>query len=151
MVYQTAMNGQRIDETAAGVGGNVANLASDLLSLTELQAKLALLDLRESTAQAVVPAATLAGAGCLALGAIPVLLLGLSGALAEAASISSMSAMLIVALAAIAIAGIGVWIGYNQVKDSLKVLNRSREEFEANLRWIKKAIQQSSPSKTWRP
>lgn len=145
MAHQTTMNGQRIDETAAAVSGNVANLASDLLSLAELQAKLAVLDVRESTAQAVVPASVVTGGVCLLLGTIPVFLLGLSGALADSGLLSPVAAQLMVSVIAIATAAVCIWFGFQQVKRSLNVLNRSREEFEANLRWIKKAIQQSSP------
>lgn len=144
MAYQTSMNGQRIDETAVNVGGNVANLASELLTLTELQAKLALIDLKESTAKALIPALLAIGGICLFLGTVPVLLLGISGALAESGALSPVAAMLLTSLVAAALAGACAWFGYVKVKDSLGVLNRSREEFEANLRWIKKAIQQSS-------
>lgn len=146
MVYQTSTNGQRIDETAAAVGGNVANLASDLLSLAELQARLVALDLRESGAQALIPAAVVTGGVCLALGTVPVLLLGISGALAGAVSISLVSAEMMVSVVAMAAAAVCVWIGCQKMIAALNVLHRSREEFEANLRWIKKAIQQSTSS-----
>lgn len=145
MASQAAGNG-RIDETAAAVGGNVANLASDLVSLAELQAKLAALDLREAGAQAMVPAGVLTGGMCLLLGTIPVLLLGISGAVANTGVVSPAGAMLLVSLVALAMAGGGIWYGYNNFKSSLIVLNRSREEFEANLRWIKKAMQSTSNS-----
>lgn len=150
MAHQTSMNGQRIDETAAAVGENVANLASDLISLTELQAKLAVLDLQETSSQAVWPAAVLTGGACLFLGTIPVLLLGCSGWLAKGAEISSEAAMAIVSLIALLIAGGCVWWGYAGVKQAVRVLERSREEFQANLRWIKKAIQQPSGPKFMR-
>jgi len=142
------MNGQRIDETAANVGGNVANLATDLISLTELQAKLAILDLQETTAQAVTPAAVLVGGACLVLGTIPVALLGFSGLLAKGAGISLEAAMLLISLLALAAAGLCVWFGYSRILTAMRVLDRSRQEFQANLQWIKKAIQHSSTTKT---
>lgn len=150
MAHQTTMNGQRVDETTAGVGENVANLATDLISLAELQAKLAVLDLQQTSAQAARPAAVLVGGACLLLGTIPVLLLGCSWFLTHLTLIAPEAAMLIVALVALAIAGVCLWQGYTRMMKALRVLDRSREEFQANLRWIKKAIQQSSAAKYYR-
>jgi uncharacterized membrane protein YqjE len=144
MAAQTSTNGQRLEDMAAGVGGNVANLASDLVSLAELQAKLAALDLRETGARSLIPAAVLTAGLCLLLGTVPVVLLGLAGALADTGSFSLVAAQLIVAVVAIGTSAACIWFGYQKIVASLNVLNRSREEFEANLRWIKKAIQQSS-------
>jgi len=150
MVSQTSVNGQRIDETAVAVGENVANLASDLISLTELQVKLAVLDLKETSAQAVAPAAVLGAGICICLGTIPVLLLGISWALAHLTGVSPEAAMLIVSIVALLTAGISMALAYSRMVKSFRVLDRSREEFEANLNWIKKALQQSSSTRTWR-
>ena len=73
------------------------------------------------------------------------LLCRLTGA-ETAAVVNNNAAATIVSLAALAIGAVCMTVGYFKVKAALRFLNRSREEFQANLRWIKQAIRQSSAS-----
>jgi uncharacterized membrane protein YqjE len=144
-------NGQRVDESAAQVGENVANLASELVTLAELQAKLAVLDVQESAERAATPAAALIGGACLSLGAVPVLLLSITWALDRWTPLALEAAAAIVALIALTIGATCIAAAYARIKDSCRTMNRSREELQANLRWIKQAIQQSSAIRGRRP
>ncbi len=145
MVSQATINGQpRIDEAAAQVSEGVANLATELITLTELQARLAVLDLQESGSLAIKPISLLSGGAGLALGTIPIILLGFTWLLDRMTSLTLDGAAFVVALISLVISGICIGVGYSHTKQAFCVLNRSREEFRANLQWIKKAIQQST-------
>jgi len=148
MATSATMNGQRpVEESVAGVGENVAGLAHDLLSLADLQLKLLVLDVQESSARALTPAAMLLGGACLALGGMPVLLLGLGGMLAMWTSWPAPVAYLIVAVAAMVIGAVLVWLSATRLQKAFEVLGRSRTELNDNIAWIKKVIQQTSFSK----
>lgn len=78
MLDQKNMNGQRGQTSpAGGVKKNLAGLTHDLISLAELQAQLVAVDLRDSYSRSVVPAVLVVTALLLALGAMPVILLGI--------------------------------------------------------------------------
>jgi hypothetical protein len=136
-------NGQTIEESAAGMKENVANLAYDFVSLGELQSRLFFLDLQETGAQATRPATVLVGAACVFLGTIPVLLLGIGGLIASNTLLSLPVALLLVAGVALLLSAVAAWFSAAALGRALKTLERSRAEFRENLDWIKRVIQQS--------
>lgn len=144
MAASASMNGHRVEESTAGVGENVANLAYDLVSLSELQAKLLFLDLQEGSAKAATPTALLAGGICMVLGSLPVVLLGLGGVLATWTSLSTPIAWLIVAGVALLTGIIAIRLAVIQLKQASLILTRSRSELNETIVWIKKVIQQTS-------
>jgi len=144
MAASASVNGHAVEESAAGVGENVVNLAYDLVSLSELQAKLLLLDLQEGSAQAAAPTALLTGGVCLALGSLPVLLLGLGGVLATWTSLSTLVAWLIVSTVALLVGAVSIRLAVVQLRQASLILMRSRSELNETISWIKKVIQQTS-------
>ncbi|QDU37173.1 hypothetical protein Mal4_14820 [Maioricimonas rarisocia] len=141
MLDQTTMNGVRADTSpAGGVKKNLAGLTHDLISLAELQAQLVAVDMRESYSRSVVPAILIVGALLLALGAMPVILLGIGWALVNLAGFGEGAAFLLVSVVAIGIAGLAGWWGVQKLKTAFQVLTRSRQEFAENVWWVKQAL-----------
>jgi hypothetical protein len=120
--------------------GGIAEFGNDIATLAELQARLAVHDLKKCLHKLMVPAG-LVGAGLFAvIGALPVLLLGVAGLLASALKISPAAAslltggvVLVVALGTIAVAG---W----RIPASFSSFRQSREELTRNLAWIRTVL-----------
>jgi uncharacterized membrane protein YqjE len=123
--------------------GGIAGFSSDVMSLAELQAKLAALDLKESAARAAVPLA-LGSAGLgLALGSVPVFLAGAALLLAPVLKISIGLALLLAAAAAIVLALVLGGLAVIGLRHSFDSFRRSREELNRNVSWIRTVLVQS--------
>lgn len=145
MASQTTMNAApSIEEASTGVGANVANLTSDLVSLAELQGQLFMLDIRECGAKAARPAVAVGGGILLLSGAVPVLMAGLVWGLASRTTLPLEGACLLVAGVGFALAFIAIGYGLRKLQAASQVLARSRLELQENLRWIKKVAQQAT-------
>ena len=152
MSGQTTMNGRHsVESPAAGVGRNVAGLTHDLISLAELQTQLVMVDVREGTAKCLLPIALMVGAVLLALGTMPVVLLGIGWALVNLAGFSEGGAFLLVSVLALAVAAGSGWWSVRKLQSAWSVLSRSRQELSENIRWIKRALKnQHTPAETYR-
>ena len=120
--------------------GNIADFGNDIASLAELQAKLTLMDAKEAASKAAVPVVVLVGASVLALGSLPVILLGLAGLIASAAKIQPATAQLLVGLTTLVVAGIAGFVGLKGSTGSLKSFRRSSEELTRNLSWVRTVL-----------
>lgn len=129
--------------TTRGIFGNAAEFVHDLVTLSELQVKLLVVDLREGSRHALLPLGLIVLAGCLALGVFPILLAALALGLA-AAGLSYWLSFLLAALIGVIISGATGYGGYVLLKKQAKVLRRSQEEFERNVHWVKSALTQRS-------
>jgi uncharacterized membrane protein YqjE len=117
----------------------MTDVARDLISLTELQAELFQVDAKEAAARLVAPIILLVMAGVVALGTIPVLLLLIASALAAAGLSYWLSLLIAVLIGLGAAAGAG-WAGWKNLRASLDVFQRSREEFNRNVQWLKHTL-----------
>lgn len=124
----------------SGVVGSVAELGNNVLTLAELQTRLAAADLKACVNDALFPLAVIAGAAALAVGAVPVVLLGVAELLAWALSIRPAWAMLITGLVALGVAGILVFAFLRALTGSLSVFQRSREELTRNIAWVRTVL-----------
>jgi hypothetical protein len=141
MADQKTLNGRdKLPSPAADVSNNVANFSHDLLTLSELQAQLFLVDLREGVVQSIMPLVLVVGGLALALGAIPVLLLGLGRVLVEQAGWSAGVSFLATSAVALALAGGLAWLGWRRLRLSLETFTRSKRELKENIFWIKQAL-----------
>ena len=146
------MNCQPASESPASkVGSNLAGLTHDLMTLGELQCQLIGVDLREGLSKSIVPGVILVGAVLLALGTMPVVLLGIGWSLVNLAGFSVGVTFLMVSLVALVVAGLAAWWGVTRLIDALSVLLRSQRELTENLSWVKKALlQQNTRSELYR-
>jgi hypothetical protein len=138
MVHQKELNTNgRTPPSAAKVAESFSGLAHDAIELAELQARLLKLDAQAAARNGGTSIALVVLGVCLLLGCVPVALIALAewfvyqfdwprtGAFAAAAAIG---------LLASAAATYAAWI---RVQTALAALQRSRDELNRNIAWIK--------------
>ena len=146
MVQQTKVTDRNgaLGTESHGLAKDVGAFANDVLTLTELQSQLLVADAREFGNRAAVPSLALLGGLILGLACIPIALVTVALGLVQFLEISHFVAFLIVVITG-AICGILMCvIGWLQLRKSVAVLGRSREELMRNLRWIKRVIATSN-------
>ena len=120
--------------------GNIADFGNDIATLAELQSKLALLDAKEAASRATWHVIALGVGLVVAIGSVPVALIGLADLIASSAKLSAGTARLIVGLVALSLAlGVG-YLGTRGTLASLDSFRRSREELTRNLSWIRTVL-----------
>lgn len=124
----------------SNLGGGLAGLLHDLLTLTELQIKLFVVDSKAAMGRLVTPIALLAGATVLALCSIPLGLIAISQALRDQLGWAPALATLVALLIGLVVAGILGFIGYLLLMRGLVPMQRSRDELQRNVDWLKNAI-----------
>jgi hypothetical protein len=133
-------NGSNIHASPLTVVGNIADFGNDIATLAELQAKLTLLDAKDAAAKATMPMVVLGAGVALALGSLPVILIGLADLIAKSTKIPSGACQLIVGLVALALAGVAAFVGLKGSTASLASFRRSNEELTRNLCWIRTVL-----------
>lgn len=123
-----------------GVWGNLTEFANDCVTLGELQAKLAVLDARESVGRAVVPIGLALAGTILALASLPLFLMGLAHLLVLYAGLSVAWSYLIVAVLGLVVGGLLALIFGLRLRSAFSSFQRSREELTRNLSWIKTVL-----------
>jgi uncharacterized membrane protein YqjE len=137
MADQTTMtggNGRRNPSKA--VVHSVADLAHDIATLAELQAKLAAVDLRDTASKAMRSCVKLGAGLALMLAALPVILMGVAYLLVDA-GLSTWLAFLLTGVGAAGLAAVIAFVATTQLRHSFEAFQRSREEFVKNLQWVK--------------
>lgn len=153
MVDQASMSGRNAngsakftDDAPEGVVGSLTEFGNDVATLIELQTRLAVLDLKESSAKAKVPSGMTVLAIALALAALPVALLGAADLLATAMDWTPGASRLVVALVAVVVAGVLGYLGIKGLSSSFQSFQRTREELTRNISWIRTVIVHSGRS-----
>ena len=122
------------------VAKNMGEVLHDLVSLLELQIELFKIDVRDAFKRLAIPVALLLLAAVVAIGTIPVALLCVAAAIAAGGGLPYWLAALIATLlgfgaaAALALTGRRMWLTF------LRPFDRSRDEFQRNLKWIKRVL-----------
>lgn len=129
----------------SGVAQGMGELTHDIVALAELQWELFRSDYRAGMKGLLIPVALLLGAGIVALGTVPMVLLLLAEILVQIAGLSRVSALSIAAASGFLMAvALGV-LGWSQIRGVGRVFQRSREEWVRNLNWIKLALKGTPP------
>jgi hypothetical protein len=128
------------ESPSTGVRNGIAGVFHDALTLAELQFKLLGIDAQQATRRAMTPLALLAGAGVFALSALPLLLVALAQLLRDQAEWPAALATLTAVGAGIVIAGLLALFGYFGLRRCLAPLQRSRDEFNRNVTWLKNTL-----------
>jgi hypothetical protein len=129
-----------------GVFGNLTEFVNDCTTLAELQAKLAVQDLKVGAGKATVPVIGLVAGGALAIASLPVLLLGLGELIYFYGGLERHWAYLIVAGVALVLGGLLAWLLGTRFGPVLSSFDHSREELTRNLAWIKTVLAHSGRS-----
>ena len=129
------------EAAARGLVGNIAEFGNDVMTLAELQAKLAMIELKESTGRAVIPAGIVVVAAVLALSSVPVALIGGALLLAKVLGTGNQGwAYLIVAGIGLVLAGVAAAIAGSRLGKCVESLGRTREELTRNIAWIRTVL-----------
>lgn len=138
MVHQAELNSNgKAKGTDPNVAASVSSLAHDAIELAELQLKLLKLDTQAAARNGGMSLALVVVGVCLLLGCVPVALAALAELFVaqfgwtRAAAYAASAA---VGLALSAGAGTAAWM---RVRSALASLQRSRDELERNIAWIK--------------
>lgn len=138
MVNGVATGNRRLP--TPGIGQGVSKLASDLLTLAELQWRLFVIDARQTLTRSNTMIGLFAGATVLAVAAASVAVAGVGIALAYAIGWPVWAGLLASAILALVFSAILVASATRLLKSALSVFTRSRDEFAKNLETFKSSL-----------
>lgn len=134
------INGRASETPPRAVARSAGELIHDLVTLAELQGRLALIDARDGVSRLSMAVAML-GAGVLVVGGcIPIALAALALVLVETTTLTNAQAFGIALLVGLLIAALLAGIGYWYLRSGGNVFERSQAEWRQNLRWAKDAL-----------
>jgi hypothetical protein len=138
------MNGSN-GRTAAprAVVDNLSDFLHDVVTLSELQAKLFLTDLKDFQSGATLPAALMGAAAVVGLGCVPVLLMAVAWLLIDYEVLTHGWAFLVAAGIGLGAAALLGGAGWFALRRQLAVLERSKLELERNITWFKSVLKHS--------
>lgn len=128
------------DVSGEGVVGSITGFTNDVFSLVELQAKLAAVDLKESSLRALYPSVIVGVALTVILAGMAVGLLGIAKLLGRVFTISEDWALILTAGTAIGLATGVILVSLRQITHSMQPIRRSQDELIRNLSWLKTVL-----------
>jgi uncharacterized membrane protein YqjE len=135
------MNGNgRQRKQMPDVAGSVSGLTHDVIELAELQTRLLKLDLQKSTQKTRTCLILAVIGACLLLASLPVALVALAALLVEQFEWSQSAALGVATLVGLVLAGIFAGAAYGIARSGLFAIDRSRDEFNRNIAWIKSTL-----------
>jgi hypothetical protein len=134
------------DADSGQMVSNVAGFGENLLTLGELQARLAAVELKQNLEAARISAPVLTTGVALALTSLPIALAGIAELLVAELEMRRGIALLIVALVAFAVAGTCLAIGGVQLRRTVTGFPLSGEELTRNLHWVRTVLTHSGRS-----
>ena len=139
-------------QTAHGaVAHSTGEFVQDLFTLSELQLRLLLVDLRQGLWNLVPPAVLLALGLAVAVSCLPIAMMTLAWALIEAAGMAHWRAFAIALLAGIGVTLVFLLAGWVLLRRQEEMFERSRAEWRLNVKWVKDAIRRQGRSPFTRP
>lgn len=136
------------DPTTLGdVTSQATSLAHDLITLAELQTRLLVLDVREAGKRSAASVVILAAMAALILSAGPVVLTGVSELIVANTTWSPGGAKLLVGLIAAVIGAAAGFAAFVRLRRVTDVLNRSQQELNQNLEFVKSLVSGTSESR----
>jgi hypothetical protein len=133
----------------AGAGDmvtNVAEFGENLLTLGELQGRLAAMELRQNVEAVKLGGAVFLAGAVLAMAGLPIALAGVAELLVSLAGMNRGFALLAVAVAAFAVAGTCIAIAAARLRASDVGFPLTMEEFARNLNWVRTVLVHSGRS-----
>jgi hypothetical protein len=145
----------RFGAGAAGTGhepgpgdvvGNVAEFGENLLTLAELQARLAAMELKQNLEAAKVSGSVVLAGALLALVSLPLVLVGIAELLVSELGMRRGYALLGVAITALVIAAVSIGIAGYRLRRTVVGFPITGEEFARNLNWVRTVLLHSGRS-----
>jgi hypothetical protein len=137
---KTMSGNGRYREKVPDVVGSVSGLTHDVIELSELQAKLFMLDVKKSSRRTRTCLILAIVGICLLLASIPVALLALAELFVEQLEWSRAAALGVSTLAGLVLSAVFAGAAYALARSGLFSLERSRDELSRNLSWIKSTL-----------
>jgi Putative Actinobacterial Holin-X, holin superfamily III len=132
-----------LDSSTTGVVSSVTGFGEDLLSLTELQARLTAIELRQNLESVKnAGALILVGLG-LAIASVPVLMVGFAEIFVSELGIKRGYALLSTGTTAIVIAGVCAAVARSWLREKPLGFPVAAEEFGRNLNWLRTILRHS--------
>lgn len=125
---------------ANGVLGSLSDFGNDIATLAELQVKLAALDAKAAADRAALPLGVALAGTAVALGAMPVLLLGAATLLANALHMAEGWAMVLVGGVALGGSLLGIAVAARRLRHCCESFRRSRDELSRNIAWVRTVL-----------
>jgi hypothetical protein len=125
---------------------NVAEFGENLLSLAELQSRLAVMELRQEVQTVKTSAPLIVGGGVLGIACLPIVLAGIAELLVSELGMRRGFALLGVAVVALAIAGASIAFATIRLRRSVGGFPLTTEEFARNLNWVRTILRHSGRS-----
>jgi hypothetical protein len=122
------------------VAAGVSDLTHDVIELSELQAQLLSLDARQSVAKAKACLIMSVIGASMLLGTIPVALLTIAALFREQLEWSYAASAGVATGIGLLITGIVFGVAYSYVKNGLVSFERSGEELQRNIAWLKSTL-----------
>ncbi len=135
-----------VDGNGTGVVTSIAELGENLLSLSELQARLAAAELKQNLDAAKAGAPVLLTGAVIGVASVPLVLAGIAELLVSEMGLKRGYAFLGVAIVSLVIAGICLVLGKNALSRSLVGFPLSSEELTRNLNWVRTIVLHSGRS-----
>jgi uncharacterized membrane protein YciS (DUF1049 family) len=146
MVHQAEVNTNGKAKATPNVAASFTGLAHDAIELAELQAKLLKLDAQAAARNSGIGAALAVVGVCLLLGCVPVALLALGEWCVAEFDWSRAAAYAAAAAIGLALSAICATAAWMRVRTALASLQRSRDELNHNLAWIKAHLKRDKPA-----
>jgi uncharacterized integral membrane protein len=145
----SGVNGAVSRESRPGVARNLAAIAHDVVTLAELQAQLARLDMKTALKKMKLPVAVLAVGAVLFLASIPLALVTVAHVLIYFTSLASWAAYLIVVAGGFLLGGLAMLFAISRIKSAGHTIDRSSTEFSNNVKWIKLVLRQQAEAERY--
>ena len=123
---------------------NLGHFLHRIVDLIELQFQLLTIDVRASVTSLMLPATLIMGGLAIALGGICVLLLAVAAAFHEGMGFSVSISLLLAGTIGLLLAGCSAGVGVRWLRNVGEPFDRSKKEFEDNLKWVKASLTHGS-------
>lgn len=150
MVNQTAVTffGVQVPDSLTG---SLTELGHDVMTLADLQAKLARADLDETVTEAKVPAIGLVVGLVVLLVSLPILMVGLAELLVSYDALPRFGSYLAVGGGFAVLAALTSWLCLRSLSKCGRSFGRSKEEFSRNVSWIARVISEGGSLRLRQP
>jgi putative superfamily III holin-X len=149
MVAQTSVDQTNVPPDPSppqAVARNTGELLSDAMTLAELQSQLLVLDIQDDLRKLILPLASLLTGIVLALSCLPIALVTIALALVAGTGIAPWLAFLISLAIGLVLASCFMFPAILYFIYQLNLLERSRSEWQQNLRWFKSLVRRLGKS-----
>jgi hypothetical protein len=137
----------RVRDEEPNVATSFSGLAHDVIELGELQAQLFVHDVKSTTQKTRASLLLSVVGACVLLGSVPVLLFALAELFVEQFGWTRSAGFAVAAMIGIAASAGFLAAAWNRLSVGLNSMQRSRDELNRNITWIKSSLRSHSSTK----